>query len=537
KVTCRAGFWPVGSKCYKLVREPVDWQSAALYCGSHGASLARYDTLADKPLKIFLKMMQKFLAQAETEECVDTDTKCVEKAQSGECQAKPHWMIPNCRKSCGMCKSSTPLVPWVAGNTKVIPFGLRKGNVSLQIDVSLRAESKNERGCYPAPNHFICRCPPGSMYSEYLKKCTDFCGECYAWGDPHYKSLSNVHFNFMGMCRFKFNGVCNKNKFGDKPNYDVYTTNVQCINGWRRDASCLSAVEVHLRNIPVTLPCGAQSKQTMVFKVKVRESHYQLDGQNVTTQIVDKPGVYKAVIRPRYFSLVVHAVGLTVLLNNGHLRVRAPDQFKGEMCGLCGDCGTEDYVMRNGSTVSVPKLNEKNYIEEEINPVGLSWMELTPEFKDMQCGLSPLKDNCTSAAKRRLHGADLCGVFGQKNGSIADCFNIAKLDRRQFWIDCIFDLCELEDPTQAVCEEVAAFAQQCIARGVPVDWRTPEFCPMTCPADMVYRVDASGQKTCGQRAGAMATLNEEPAEGCVCRDGLYRLGDKCVPPCMCPTDQ
>ena len=56
---------------------------------------------------------------------------------------------------------------------------------------------------------------------------------------------------------------------------------------------------------------------------------------------------------------------------------------------------------------------------------------------------------------------------------------------------------------------------------------------MKCGEDKVYRVDASCQKQCGEIPGQHGACDEEPAEGCACRDGLYLLGDKCVPESQC----
>ncbi|KAK3727276.1 hypothetical protein RRG08_049901 [Elysia crispata] len=789
--------------CYRIVRDPLDWQSAALYCGAHGAGLARFDSDADEPLKTFFKMMAKFLFQKKKEKCVDKEKDCARKAAIGKCQNNPDSMIPNCRKSCGMCKSSKQLVTWVAGNSKILTPGKRNGKTPLQVDIPRKAEKTSKKGCYqvrktpcgmvvlepngncnqklqficgynnkvqsdngayflrainttmtyseavvkcnemnrpvasimnaeqqvimaklvkslkrdawisakydvvsqsfkwasnyyvdyanwqegvprdekgwrnhhcasvnhwngqwnthpcksklpavcgppgkplkftpyysvnglhsihtlkeklrrrnqqddvcinprviecsaktkdgknwisnnkqkfstikcsqdeircesgreldcstfrvrflcpqeldickelkkfkaapcdggqkcyPAPNHFVCRCPPGSMYSESSKKCVKFCGECDAWGDPHIRTLSGLKYDFMGVCRYKFNGVCNKKSFADKPNYDIYTTNVPCSNEWRKDGTCLSAVEVHLRNIPVTLPCGSKAKKSLVFKVKVRDSAYQLNGEKVTHQIVDKEGVYKAVVRPHFFSLVVYALDLRILLNGIHLRVRVPDRFKGQMCGICGDCGTEQFTLKNGTKVSVPHKHHL-YSEQAMKPVVLNWMENTKEFKNQKCGVTMKKDSCSSEQKKNVKGADLCGIFKQKTGPIKECFDVAKLDPYKFYVDCIYDLCEMKDPNKAVCGVVAAFAQQCLAKGVPVDWRKPDFCPMKCPKDMVYHLDASGQKTCDKLSDPEGSRDEEPAEGCVCKNGLYRLGNKCVTPCMCP---
>ncbi|RUS70505.1 hypothetical protein EGW08_021730 [Elysia chlorotica] len=381
--------------------------------------------------------------------------------------------------------------------------------------------------CSPAPNHYVCRCPPGSMYSKVSKKCVKFCGECYSWGDHHYSTLSGKRYDFMGSCKYKFSGVCNTTDMADKPNYDIYTTNVPCANISRNDATCLDTVEIHLRNVPVKA-----NKKNFVFKVKVADKGYEINGKRVSEQVTVKDDVYKVVVRPHYFSLVAYAPDLKILLDGKELRVRVPDSFSGNLCGLCADCYTDQFTMRNGSTVDVPHTNGF-YDNKAILPVALDWLERTNEFENKSCGVKEFRDNCSLAQKQNMTDANLCGIFKQKDSPLQKCFNSTNLKPQDFFINCIYDLCEMKDPQVAVCGIVSEFAQQCLAKGVLVDWRTPSFCPMQCPVDMVYRVDASCPNRCEDVPGIKAPCDEAPAEGCVCKDGLYLLDNKCVPKSQC----
>ncbi|GFN99231.1 zonadhesin [Plakobranchus ocellatus] len=353
--------------------------------------------------------------------------------------------------------------------------------------------------CSPAPNHYHCRCPPGFI--------------------------------------FKFTGVCNKKEFLDRPNFDIYTIQVPCANVHHKDGTCIKEVEVRLRNIPISFPCGYEKKENFVFKVKARDNMYQLNGKNITDQVSVKEDAYKAVTKQSYFSLVVYSLDMKVILNGNHLRVRIADKFRGKLCGLCGDCGTDKFKLRNGTIVALPLAEGKVYKKNDFKPIGVDWMVQSDEFKNKKCGVSDIVDNCTGTQKKKVADKGLCGIFKEQNNALKKCFdamgNKAWSSREKYFTDCVYDVCEMGDPSKAVCGVLEAFAQECAAKGVLLNWRRPDFCPMKCGPSKVYRADASCQRECGSISGKNGACDEEPAEGCVCKDGLYLLGEKCVPKCQC----
>ncbi|GFN99211.1 von Willebrand factor [Plakobranchus ocellatus] len=340
---------------------------------------------------------------------------------------------------------------------------------------------------------------------------------------------------------FKFTGVCNKQEFHDRPNFDIYTNQVPCANVHHKDGTCIKEVEVRLRNIPVSYPCGYKKKENFVFKVKAYDTKFQLNGKTIY-QVSVKENAYKAVTKhwPSYFSLVVYALDLKVILNGNHLRVRIADKFRGKLCGLCGDCGTDKFKLRNGTIVALPLFNRadgKAYRKNDFKPIGVDWMVQSDEFENEKCGVPNIVDNCTGAQKKKVADKGLCGIFKEYNNALQKCFDTmggqAWSSRERHFTDCVYDLCEMEDPSKAVCGAVEAFAQECAAKGVLLNWRRPDFCPMNCGPNKVYRADASCQRECGSIPEKYDACDEEPAEGCVCKDGLYLLGDKCVPKCQC----
>ncbi|RUS70506.1 hypothetical protein EGW08_021731, partial [Elysia chlorotica] len=184
---CRKGFKPVGTQCYRFVRDPVDWHSAALYCGAHGAGLARYDSYVDMSLDDFYKMVPKLILKLQahntTISCkagascdipegkVGLSVEVNDKTKAEECEGKVALSadMKNVLVKTGcsaeifkvsvvdqkVYESPKPVVTWVGGNTKVLKVGERSGQTPYQVDAPRMAPaaSNSTQGCFMALLH------------------------------------------------------------------------------------------------------------------------------------------------------------------------------------------------------------------------------------------------------------------------------------------------------------------------------------------------------------------------------------------------
>ncbi|GFO39148.1 C-type mannose receptor 2 [Plakobranchus ocellatus] len=150
------------------------------------------------------------------------------------------------------------------------------------------------------------------------------------------------------------------------------------------EISCKSGKELNCSTLRVRFLCPQEENQcTELQKLQAPAcSGGQLNGKNITDQVSVKEDAYKAVTKQSYFSLVVYALDMKVILNGNHLRVRIADKFRGKLCGLCGDCGTDKFKLRNGTIVALPLADGKAYKKNDFKPIGVDWMVQSDEFKN-----------------------------------------------------------------------------------------------------------------------------------------------------------
>ncbi|CAL1532131.1 unnamed protein product, partial [Lymnaea stagnalis] len=383
--------------------------------------------------------------------------------------------------------------------------------------------------CTPVRNHFVCQCPLGSVYDDHSKTCLSFCGECSAWGDPHYTTFKGDKYNFMGTCTYLFSGVCDASKVGSAPSYEVITKNSPC---GKPGATCISRVDVVVRNIPV-MENGLEVKKNLVFRVNVGASSYKLNDVEISQTEYGIQGAYTAIVREAYFEVTFPRLGLSVFLSGTKLRVQAPGHFIDNMCGLCGNCQDSKFRLRNGTVVSVPSRN-KDLDDKTMALFASDSKVYDPESDSAQCDVPVAvpTDTCNDAVRANLAQPNLCGVFTDSTSAIQECFTKTTLDRQVYYQDCLYDACLQTDYQQAVCTMVKTLAQECASKGVVLDWRRDNFCPMNC-GSKVYRADASCAPTCGRSISSIQVCKETPEEGCVCPAGQMRQGEKCVTPEKC----
>ncbi|GFR68624.1 fibrillin-1-like isoform X1 [Elysia marginata] len=171
---CRKNYVSMGTKCYKLVRDPLDWHSAAINCGADGATLVRYDGVRDIQVEKYFGMIPELLLLLKSTiremECSPGATCNIASQQAAltvkvanasaieACKGK--FRITEDRRQLVVdegCESTfivqTVNLAWVGGNTNVLKFDQRAGKTPFQVDPPrlLDADSYGEMsGCFQA---------------------------------------------------------------------------------------------------------------------------------------------------------------------------------------------------------------------------------------------------------------------------------------------------------------------------------------------------------------------------------------------------
>ncbi|XP_043259225.1 hemocytin isoform X1 [Colletes gigas] len=279
-----------------------------------------------------------------------------------------------------------------------------------------------------------CECTNGTW------KCTDtICaGVCSAWGDSHYKTFDGKIYDFQGMCDY----VLAKGSLGKEESYDVSIQNVPC---GTTGVSCS-------KSITVTIGGNDNSETVALTRGKELPS-----------------GVFKR-IAMRTAGLFVFVdvpdLGLTVQWDRGtRVYIRLDPRWKGRTKGLCGDY--------NDNSEDDFKTPSGGISEASANLFGDSWKknEFCPEPKSV-------KDPCEQHPERKLWAVQKCGIL--KSSVFYPCHSEVEVE--SYLYNCIFDTCGCDTggDCECLCTALAAYAQECNAKGVPITWRTQELCPMQC---------------------------------------------------------
>ncbi|KAM4568117.1 IgGFc-binding protein [Fundulus diaphanus] len=334
-------------------------------------------------------------------------------------------------------------------------------------------------------------------------------GVCRASGDPHYLSFDGRKFDFQGTCTYTLSKSCGV----EGTHLEAFSVQVENVQ-WDRmrgrkkvSVSRLVAMEVYgftlimrtklfgvmingeFNNLPVNLNDGA---------VKI----YQ-EGQ-------------KYVVATDFELVVTYDLVY-------HVTVTVPGNYRGKVCGLCGNFNgdkNDDFQMSN------------RQVTNNVNEFGKSWKVTIP---NVVCENGCEGDNCPkcdAAHSAVFSKPTYCGIIAAPKGPFAACHS--KIDPQLYFDDCVFDLCASNGEGNVLCDSVAAYAYNCHLAGVDVkNWRTPSFCPMKCFSNSHYEVCA---ETCSASCPGLTEIVECPTgctEGCECDTGFLFNGQTCIKETEC----
>ncbi|XP_014651215.1 PREDICTED: mucin-5AC [Ceratotherium simum simum] len=273
-------------------------------------------------------------------------------------------------------------------------------------------------------------------------QCTDepCLATCAVYGDGHYLTFDGQRYSFSGDCEYTLvQDHCSRNSSTQEA-FRVVTENVPC---GTTGTTCSKAIKIFLGSYELKLSDG---KAEVIRKGAGQEVPYS----------IRQMGIY----------LVVDTdVGLLLLWDmKTSIFIRLSPEFKGRVCGLCGnfdDNAVNDFTTRSQSVVG-------NALE-----FGNSW-KFSPSCPDA----SAPKDPCTANPYRKSWAQKQCSIIN--SATFAACH--AHVEPAKYYEACVSDACACDSggDCECFCTAVAAYAQACHEVGVCVSWRTPSICPLFC---------------------------------------------------------
>ncbi|XP_077312503.1 IgGFc-binding protein-like [Lithobates pipiens] len=351
-----------------------------------------------------------------------------------------------------------------------------------------------------------CRVKESCKVQEGVAVCVpNYNGVCWAWGDPHYKSLDGKEYDAQGTCNYilaQYTG----NDTGLEP-FKLTTKNE---NRGSQDFSFVKKMELTMYNIKVSVQTG------------------EFPAIRVNGELTNLPATLAN------GKLNAYQSGFTATLEadngviatfdwNWFCSVTIPSSYYSLIFGLCGNFNqdpNDDQRARDGTLISsitdwlvACKEDDQDHFCFDSCPG--------------QCS------TCDEKKKDQYRGDHHCGLIVKEDGPFREC--IGKINPNKVFDSCLFDVCANNGAKVILCQALETFATACLNEGIKLyDWRTPSNCTKTCE-DLNSHYTACGnacQATCSDRT-APSKCKKPCVEACECKQGMVLSGDKCVPVSSC----
>ncbi|KAG8438864.1 hypothetical protein GDO86_005162 [Hymenochirus boettgeri] len=336
---------------------------------------------------------------------------------------------------------------------------------------------------------------PGSTIRRDCNTCTcqnghwecsqeDCPGECFVTGQSHFKSFDNKHFTFSGICQYLLATDTMDNSFS------VSMETAQCADDV--DAVCTRSVSVRLLEM-----------QNMTLKFK-HGGAVSLDGQDILLPLVQGLLRIQTTVTPSVRLTYKEDVQLD-WDGHGKLLIKLSPVYTGLVSGLCGN-----YNGNQGDDFLTPS----GLIETNVEDFGNSW-KLNGDCTDL---IKQDTDPCHLNPKRARFAEEVC--YALMESTFQSCH--AEVNPAPYLKNCRYDVCSCSNGKECLCSAFSSYAAACSRKGILIDWRTPEFCPMYCSEGKVYQQCGSPcNQTCRSLSHPDVDCTEFCMEGCYCPPGLY----------------
>uniref|UniRef100_A0A803VNJ5 MUC5A protein n=1 Tax=Ficedula albicollis TaxID=59894 RepID=A0A803VNJ5_FICAL len=307
---------------------------------------------------------------------------------------------------------------------------------------------------------------------------------CSTWGNFHFKTFDGDIFYFPGVCNYIFASNC-------KSSYEDF--NIQIRRAMVENATVITHVIMKLEGVVIEL--------------------------TPSSVLVQMPYSHMGVLieRSNNYLKVSAKLGLTFLWNGQDaLLVELDKKYANQTCGLCGDF--------NG----IPVSNEFISGKTKLTPIQFGNMQKM-DGPTEQCD-DPIPPTSLMNCSREF--ASICETV-LTSKAFTSCNMLVNV---QDYIEtCTQDLCHCDSSMAdfCMCNTFAEYSRQCAhAGGQPLNWRTSDLCPKSCPFNMQYHECGSPCSDTCSNPERSALCEDHCTDGCVCPPGMVFddvNGAGCIP--------
>ncbi|KAM8953097.1 IgGFc-binding protein-like [Pelodytes ibericus] len=296
---------------------------------------------------------------------------------------------------------------------------------------------------------------------------------CHIYGDPHYITFDGKLYHFQGSCTYTAVETCKNSSV----NFSVTTRNEHRGSlTW----TALNSVTVKIEGLEITL---GKNKVVYVCAIKVNRTLLSLPVNSI-------PGI---TIRISGSYVVLETVfGLEVKFDGDHeLFVKVNENFKGELCGLCGTYTEnilDDFLKPDG------------LLAHTSNEFGNSWRIRDDDWVCEEEVVDP--PPCDPIDEKRYE--DQCMIILENNGPFQQChfYVLPQL----YFETCVYDQCATGGNLEQFCNALEAYAAACESAGVDLgDWKKDTICDSTLPSTPQTTTQTSTTKANAFQTADLAT--------------------------------
>ncbi|GAA6093701.1 mucin-5AC-like [Tachysurus ichikawai] len=295
---------------------------------------------------------------------------------------------------------------------------------------------------------------------------------CSTWGNFHFSTFDGDFYQLPYACNYILTTVC------DSRQSDF---NIQMRREFIGGVPVIRSFNIKLEGIVIILNQG-----------------------NITidNRVLTIPGYYNGIRVEKItdYIKISSKIGLTVFWDEDNsFSIEISKDYMNKTCGLCGDFNG---IMHN------------EFIEHG--------QTLTPEEFALKWKMDAPTETCVqtqvNSQKRCLNQTDLCQEL-LYHPAFESCHDL--LPTYVYSSACAKDLCQCNSSHNVcLCDTISEFSRQCAhAGGTPGNWRSNEFCGVTCPSSMMHSECGNPCKdTCSNQEGSQICA-DHCVDGCVCPPG------------------